>query len=318
MKPLSNDKSRAKALKDFLADGAGRSIEHMERFAQECRDRCLTGIVDDEGYPSGFFPGAGWQELDIAAHAAARGGWQASGVHRLDAATEYLWLNARSLDAIGAPKVDGPDYVADSGSSALLQTIWTALLYAHSSHWDRAAWLGSYLHGYLTGPDLRCVSNVEDLEYADLLRLLMEALAQGRWPASFPASLGPYQRWLEQRLNPAGAEAALQGVLDMRMARYHNYRDVDWPKPQRPSQDTFIMGVFTYVAIPAELWAVQAMTRRYDGVELTLAGGHPWLTAPFMSMPSSVSLGFEDDLTRALRAAGDRQFRAGWAGLFEP
>jgi hypothetical protein len=89
---------------------------------------------------------------------------------------------------------------------------------------------------------------------------------------------------------------------------------VDWPKPQRPSQDTFIMAVFTYAAIPADLWAIQAMTRRFDGAELTLSGSHTWLQGPFMVPPPPISLGFEDSLTRALRAAGDRQLPVGWAG----
>lgn len=314
MKPLSNDKSRALALKALLADRErGGTVEFWESAVRRDRAAALSDIVDADGWPSADVPSLGWLELELAGLHGASEGWQPHVIHKLSAACEYLWLNARYRDALGLPTVDGPDFVADGGHARVLDTTWAALLYAHSGLWERAAWLGRYVHGYLTSPSLRCVSDEEDREYADLLRLLTRAMAVGAWPAEFPATLGPYQRWLDARLDRAEAEAALHAVLDMRMARYHAYRDVDWPKRQKPSQDSYIMGGFTCNAIPAELWAIRALTQRFDGVELSLTDTHPWLAAPFMAVAPPIHPGFEDEVTRALVAAGNQRFGMGWA-----
>jgi hypothetical protein len=238
--------------------------------------------------------------------------WTEESVALLARAMAYLDLNARYYESAGEPKKNGVGTVCDHIGTALRETMWTAFTHAHLGQWKEAQWAANYLLGYVLGGDLRRPSSNEDTESFELVKTLLQALADDRWPAEFSPSLGPYHQLLAQRHDAEAVAQALVRVTDLRVARWFGYAQIDDARPMHPHATLSLMGEMCFAAMPAELWAIKALARRFDGIELNLDADHPWLRAGFMQPPTMPLPAFDDELLQALRNLGDSKFPAGW------
>jgi hypothetical protein len=312
MRPTSDPKTRAATLKKLLSEpGVGpESMARQEEYAAEDRQKALDGLAEGvvhiAGYGAALFGLASRRLL-------AADQWGADIAARVAAGMEYMRLVARYHAAVGSPKTDREaGRKVDTPDTALNYTIWTAFLDAHFGRWDEAQWLAEYLLGYLHGGDVRVPSSTDDAEYFALSKFLIRALAENKWPLDVPAELGPYRQLLQGRRDATAVADALVKVADLRMARAQGYAQVDDARPIGPYAAPLLMSNYLFVAVPAELWAIKALARRLDGIDLNLDADHPWLRAGFMQAPNTPLPPDDDDVLQALRKFGDDRFRVGW------
>lgn len=302
MRPKSTEASRRLALKDMITEAASRDFLLWRGEAERAIGRDLDRLKQGKRHCLG---GIGNDFFRLVALQTVAAPWTRRSVDDLARAMTYSYVNARSNDAMALPKSDGEDFVADNACTAIDTTIWTALLYARFGQWERARWLATYLLGYFEGGSMRSPSKRHDVEYHELTRQLMQALADDRWPETFDVALGPYRPLLHGRVDAEIVASALVDVMDLRMSRWLGYNQVDDARRRPPSSNGQLMGSLTFAAIPAELWAIRAMAERFDGVALSLEGNHPWLKASFMTPPPAPLPSFDDELLRHFQAPDD-------------
>jgi hypothetical protein len=99
--------------------------------------------------------------------------------------------------------------------------------------------------------------------------------------------------------------------MDMRMARYCGYPDVDAPK-RLHDEDSNVISSLQHTVLLADLWAIQALTRRFDGIELSLDADHLWLKVDSAKPSSGALVPWHDELTEHLVRVGNATFAPGW------
>lgn len=310
MRPKSDPKTRAATLKKLRGlPGVGpESIALKEGYLRDDQQKAQDDLVK---FPLVSLCTCGEDFFRLAAsQLIAADQWGPESLLHTAAGMQYTSLVARfhKLDSSSGGNQQG-FFAADTSFD---YTLWTAFLHAHFCHWGEARWLGDYVLGYLESGDVRVPSSMDDAEYFALSKYLMQAMADDQWPAHIPDELGPYQQLLQNRNDPASVADALVKVADLRMARAQGYAQVDDVSPLGPYAAPMLMSNFLFIAVPAELWAIKALTRRFDGIELSLDADHPWLRAGFMQPPNMQLPDFDDELLKAVRDLGDSKFPAGW------
>lgn len=309
MKPKSTHASRRSALKELMNRAINQDRDWQ--VSEVCKYHNKALVKFDGVEVEAAIGTAVSCTHELLAYDLCREGWSSGVVDQLRRFLSYAYLNARAGQAMGCIKADTAEWVADHAGVALVNTHWTCWLLAITHDWAKARWLASYLLQFYDAGGLRN-PEVDDRPYYQVFRLLLEAIRDEHWPITFTDELGVYQDLLIRRTDVTAASAALGRVMDVRMARYNGYPDVDAGKRISSSQEN-VIGCLQHTALPADIWVIQALTRRFDGVEMSLEGEHPWLQAIFMKPPPAGPLeAWSDDLTEHIIRVGNERFATGW------
>jgi hypothetical protein len=303
MRPKSDPKSRAAAIKDLKASRALQpsELEDRRQYALKTKEKAAA-LLADSTEPSGYLGGVARDAFSLCASSLIVGdAWSDGALRDLTTAMEFTEVIARWHEAAGSPKQDTDNYTADASNTVLAHSVWTAFIRAHLGQWDRACWMAKYLLGYIKGRAFRVPDPQMEGDYLALFGLLLQVMTDEAWPAALPAGLGPYQELIEARRDPVRSARALVAVADLRMARQLGYAQADDARGLPPSAPPSLMGKFEFIAMPAELWAIRAIARRLDGLELSLDADHPWLRAGFAQPPAAPLPAIDDALLQAVR-----------------
>ncbi len=288
MRPRSNDKSRHIALREQLQEAARRSPASLDQEASKYVTRAFQRLGTELLFQSGVGTACDVLMQAASLRACTSNPWPPDVAERLRKVCSYLYWNARFNSAAGEPRTDSPDFVVDTPSTAIEVSHWACFLDYSFGDATRARWLAGDLLGYHAGGSIRIPSAEHDGEFLALFEVLARAIADERWP-SLSEALGPYKALIEARTNQVAFEAALGDVLDLRMARACGYPQVDAERAIRGMQrESYLMEAIGFALIPAELWAIQALTRRIDGHEVKNQGAHPWLSSLTFGPPPSL------------------------------
>ena len=312
MRPKSDPKTRTATLKKLRGHSSfgPESIARKEGYLREDQQKAFNRLASvPPALASLCICGEDLFRLS-AAQLIATDQWTPEILSRTAAGMQYMSLVARYPQAdISSGGDPVAFFAADTGFDYAL---WTTFLHAHFGHWNETRARGLYLLNCLESGGVRRPSSTDDAEYFSLSKYLMRALADDKWPAHIPDELGPYKQLLQNRNDPASVADALVKVADLRMARAQGYAQVDDARPLGPYAAPMLMANFLFIAMPAELWTIKALTRRFDGIELNLDADHPWLRAGFMQPPTMPLPVFDDELLKAVRDLGDSKLPAGW------
>ncbi|MCX7062868.1 MAG: hypothetical protein NTZ11_18525 [Gammaproteobacteria bacterium] len=311
MRPKSTDKSRAQALKEQLHEAQSRSSERLdERASRDIAEALSNADIEDR--------------LQSCVGTAANVLLQAASLRncllpsppdvsaRLRQLCSYLFGIARLNKAMALPVTDGPGTTVDCPVTAIDVSHWACFLDYSFGDAMRGRWLAGEMLRYHAGGSIRIPSAEHDGEFRALFGVLCEAIHAESWP-TLPDALGPYKRLIECRGDQAAFDAALTDVLDLRMARACGYPQVDATKALRGMErEGYVMEAIAFALRPAELWVIQELTKRIDGIGLALCGTHPWLASPTFAPPRPLLPIWEDELTQAIDAQGRKRFGPRW------
>jgi hypothetical protein len=304
MRPQSTDTSRRLGLKDVLKQVQsrdpqkdltslkGRLASDLESIAADDNaslEMCLRNMLKQLAYD--FYEES----------------WSDSVKDQLNRFLSYAWLNAKIWY-----KNDRKTSFFTYGKSGI-QTHWATLLLAASGQWSKASWLAEYLLSKYVdgGTEILLEEDGHDYVFHCLFKLLFTTLIDGRWPEAFPSELGPYGELLANRFDPEKVSIALGKIMDIRFARNNAYPEIDSPKRFGPLASNLI-GATTYVIFPAELWAIKALCKRLDNLDLSFQGEHTWLQSGFMVPPPTILEPWKDDVTELVEKYGNEKFGKGW------
>lgn len=234
--------------------------------------------------------------------------WSENVQGQLNRFLTYAWLNARIWNENGRDTS-----FCTYNDSGVQELHWATFLLAATEQWPEASWLAEYLLSKYVegGTEIVLEEDRHDYVFHYLFKLLFTTLIDGRWPEAFPSELGPYGELLANRFDPEKVSIALGKIMDIRFARNHAYPEIDSPKRFRPLASNLI-GATDYVIFPAELWAIKALCKRIDNIELSLQGEHPWLQAGFMVPPPAILEPWNDDVTEVVVKYGNKKFGKDW------
>lgn len=308
MRPKSDPKSRTAAIKELKALRALQptELERRRQYAISIRTKAaelLAASSEPSGYLGGVAMNAYWL---CAGSLIVRDGWSDDALQDLSTAIEFAEAIAQWHEAIGSPKHDTDEYTADNSGTLLAHSVWTTFLLAHLGQWEHAKRMAAYLLGYVRGGAFRIPDPEMEADYLSLFDVLLQAIAGDAWPTALPDSLGPYRTLIQSRGTPSQFASALVAVADLRMARQCGYAQVDDARGLPSSAPPRLMGNFEFIAMPAEIWAIRALTHRLDGFTPSLDVEHPWLRAGFAQPPHGPLPAVDDELLKAVRDRGRR------------
>lgn len=304
MRPKSDPKSRAAAVKELKGSRALQlhELEEQRQYAIKTRSKA-SELLATSSEPSGFLGRVAMNAFSMCAGSLiVRDCWSEEALQDLSAAIAFTEAIAQWHEAIGSLKYDTDEFTADNSGTLLAHSVWTAFLLAHLGEWERARRLAAYLLGYVHGRAFRIPDPEMEADYLSLFEVLLQAIAEDAWPKVLPESLGPYRALIQSRTEPAQFAAALVAVADLRMARQCGYAQVDDARGLPPSAPPRLMGNFEFIAMPAELWAICALTHRLEGFTPSLDAEHPWLRAGFAQPPQGTLPAVADELLTAVLA----------------
>jgi hypothetical protein len=303
MRPRSDPKSRAAAIRELKESRALQptELEGQRLYVIKTKAKAAE-LLTTSSEPSGFLGGVAVNAFSLCAGSLiVRDRWSDESLQNLSIAIELTEAIAQWHEAIGSPKHDTDEYTADNSGTLLAHSVWTAFLQAHLGQWERAKRMAAYLLGYVRGGAFRIPDPEMEADYLSLFEVLLRAIADDAWPTVLPESLGPYRALIQSRNEPVDFDAALVAVTDLRMARQCGYAQVNDARALPPSAPPRLMGNFEFIAIPAELWAIQALASRLDGLTLGLDADHPWLRAGFAQAPDRALPDARDELLTEVR-----------------
>lgn len=310
MRPRSDPKIRLAAIRDLKA---ARSLQPGElkvrrEAALRTKARAATLLYEDDK-PSGFLGGVAQDSFSLCASSLiVNDAWTDDALLDLATGLAFVEMIAMWHERVGSPKQDiEGKYTADASNTVLAHSVWTAFIRSHLGQWDQAKWMAKYLQGYLQSGAFRVPDSEMEADYLGLFGVLLQAIVDDAWPSELPAALGPYRTLIATRADASEFARALVSVADLRMARQLGYAQVDDSQPLPPTAPPGLMGKYEFIAIPAELWAIQALARRLDGLKLCLDADHPWLRAGFAQPPDRALPDVRDDLLTAVRLRTDRK-----------
>jgi hypothetical protein len=303
MRPKSDPKSRAAAISDLRESRALQPAEVEGRRLYAIKTKAKAAeLLATSSEPSGFLGGVAVDAFSLCAGSLiVRDGWSDESLQNLSMAIELTEAIAQWHEAIGSPEHDTDEYTADNSGTLLAHSVWTTFLLAHLGQWERAKRMAAYLLGYVRGGAFRIPDPEMEADYLSLFEVLLLAIADDVWPTVLPESLGPYRALIQSRNEPTDFDAALVAVTDLRMARQCGYAQVNDARALPPSAPPRLMGNFEFIAMPAELWTIQALASRLDGLTVSLDAEHPWLRAGFSQAPDRALPDPKDELLAEVR-----------------
>lgn len=303
MRPKSDPKTRLATIKDLRASPALRphAMDDAKHHALLRREKAAV-LLAERSKPSGYLGGVAHDGFSFAArYLIIADGWDAGSMSELAKGLAFAEVVALWHQRICTPKRSNEEYDADNTSTVLKQSIWATFVWAHQGDWAKARWMAEYLLSYFESGSVRVPSEETENDYRTLFASLLQALRDDAWPDVFPTTLGPYKELIETRHEPTRFAHALVATADLRMARSCGYAQVDDARGFGPYAPPLMMGDFAFVAMPAELWAIRALSERLDGLSLNLDADHPWLRVGFAQPPTDSLPTVQDPLLEAVR-----------------
>ena len=302
MRPKSDPKTRLATIKDLRASPALRphEVDDAKHHALLRREKAAV-LLTERSEPSGYLGSVARDGFSFAArYLIIADGWDAGSMSELAKGLAFAEVVAQWHQRIGSLKFSDDKHVADNSSTLLTQSVWAAFIWAQHGDWARARWMAEYLLGYFESGALEVPSVETENDYRTLFLLLLQTLRNDAWTETIPPTLGPYKELIEARYDPDRFTKALVAVADLRMARSCGYAQVDDARAFGPYAPPRLMGSFEFVAIPAELWAIRALSERLDGLSLNLDADHPWLRVGFAQPPTAPLPTVQDPLLEAV------------------